>query len=126
MQLPWKRHDDDDSSMFPVKQSEFPLWVENKEYTHYHSPTTTFLGMQNYFIFYLFYQIFYSPFFILSGGLDRKSQHPSVIDMFPSDGGQDSASGATAEAVPSSSFVVTVTIPEEEQAKDHEDKDPKV
>ena len=45
--------------------------------------------------------------------------------MFPSDGG-DSASGSTAEAAPSSSFVVTVTIPEEEQAKDHEDKDPKV
>ena len=57
--------------------------------------------------------------------MDRKSQHPSVIDMFPSDGG-DSASGSTAEAAPSSSFVVTVTIPEEEQAKDHEDKDPKV
>ena len=44
MQLPWKRDDDDDIGMFPVKQSEFPLWVENKEYTNYYSPTNTFLG----------------------------------------------------------------------------------
>jgi hypothetical protein len=57
--------------------------------------------------------------------LDRKSQHPSVIDMFPSDEGV-SASASAPEATPSSSFVVTVTIPEEEQAKDQEDNDPKV
>ena len=43
MQLPWKRDDDDDET-FPVKQSEFPPWVENKEYTSYYSPTNTFLG----------------------------------------------------------------------------------
>ena len=45
MQMPWKHDDDYDSGMFPVKQSEFPLWVENKEYTNYYSPTNTFLGM---------------------------------------------------------------------------------
>ena len=47
MQLPWKRNDDDDAagaSYAAVKQSEFPLWVENKEYTQYSSPTNTFLG----------------------------------------------------------------------------------
>ena len=44
LQLPWKRVDENDASTVPVIQSEFPLWVENKEYTHYYSPTNTFLG----------------------------------------------------------------------------------
>lgn len=44
MQLPWKRDDADDMSTFAVKQSEFPLWVDNKEYNNYYSPTNTFLG----------------------------------------------------------------------------------
>ena len=42
MELPWKRNDGDVD--VGVKQSEFPTWVENKEYTNYYSPTTTFLG----------------------------------------------------------------------------------
>ena len=45
MQLPWKRDDADDMSTFAIKQSEFPLWVDNKEYNNYYSPTNTFLGI---------------------------------------------------------------------------------
>jgi len=93
MQLPWKRDDDDDMGMFPVKQSEFPLWVENKEYTNYYSPTNTFLG-----------------------GLDRKDGHPSVIGMFGK--GNESKSSveesSDAPSSPPSSCIVTVTIPEED------------
>jgi len=98
MQLPWKRDDDDDGT-FPVKQSEFPPWVENKEYTSYYSPTNTFLG-----------------------DLDKKHAHPSVIGLFNRDSmtripipGEDIAMSSLAEASSSvsPSFVVTVTIPEE-------------
>ena len=60
LQLPWKR-DENDSSAIPVIQSEFPLWVNNKEYTHYYSPTNTFLG-----------------------GLD-KNKHPTVVEIFNTD-----------------------------------------
>ena len=51
MQLPWKRDDADDMSTFAIKQSEFPLWVDNKEYNNYYSPTNTFLGSIEIFLF---------------------------------------------------------------------------
>jgi len=104
MQMPWKHDDDYDSGMFPVKQSEFPLWVENKEYTNYYSPTNTFLG-----------------------GLDRKDVHPSVIDMFeretktePCAEDCSSANGACAS---SPSFIVTVTIPEEDTSVENTEEE---
>ena len=56
MELPWKRDDEDDVSALPVKQSEFPLWVENPDYTNYYSPTTTYLGiLLSLFEFYSHY-----------------------------------------------------------------------
>lgn len=44
MELPWKRDDEHDTEVFPMKQSEFPAWSSNKEYLAYNSPTNTFLG----------------------------------------------------------------------------------
>ena len=41
LELPWKRNDGDVD--VGVKQSEFPPWVENKEYMNY-SPSSTFIG----------------------------------------------------------------------------------
>lgn len=43
-QLPWKRSDNGEEDDGPVKQSEFPAWVSNKEYLAYNSPSATFLG----------------------------------------------------------------------------------
>ncbi|XP_046455208.1 sodium/hydrogen exchanger 3-like isoform X3 [Daphnia pulex] len=99
MQLPWKRDDADDMSTFAIKQSEFPLWVDNKEYNNYYSPTNTFLGELD----------------------KKKSQHPSVIDIFTrehrtadlSERGENTLS-------PPTSFDVTVTIPEEISKEDEE------
>ena len=48
MELPWKR-DDEDGDFNPIPQSEFPLWVENPDYTNYYSPTTTYLGIGDAF-----------------------------------------------------------------------------
>jgi hypothetical protein len=118
MQLPWKRDDDDDET-FPVKQSEFPPWVENKEYTSYYSPTNTFLGTCQ---LNMMVELRVDVFTLLAGDLDKKHAHPSVIGLFNRDSmtripipGEDIAMSSLAEASSSvsPSFIVTVTIPEE-------------
>jgi hypothetical protein len=39
--LPWKRNNTDAESNKPMKQSEFPSWINNKEYTQNYSPYST-------------------------------------------------------------------------------------
>ncbi len=39
--LPWKRNNADAESNKPMKQSEFPSWINNKEYTQNYSPYST-------------------------------------------------------------------------------------
>uniref|UniRef100_T1J512 [histone H3]-lysine(4) N-trimethyltransferase n=1 Tax=Strigamia maritima TaxID=126957 RepID=T1J512_STRMM len=42
-QLPWKRDADDTvDEAEPVRQQEFPSWIDNKEYTTYMSPSSSF------------------------------------------------------------------------------------
>lgn len=105
MQLPWKRDDADDMSTFAIKQSEFPLWVDNKEYNNYYSPTNTFLGELD----------------------KKKTNHPSVIDIFTKERTADSSEhGNNTLPAPATSFDVTVTIPEENSKEDGEDGAKKV
>ncbi|KZS07684.1 Sodium/hydrogen exchanger [Daphnia magna] len=105
MQLPWKRDDADDMSTFAIKQSEFPLWVDNKEYNNYYSPTNTFLGELD----------------------KKKTNHPSVIDIFTKERTVDSSEhGNNTLPAPATSFDVTVTIPEENSKEDGEDGAKKV
>jgi hypothetical protein len=46
--LPWKRENTDSESNKPMKQSEFPSWINNKEYTQNYSPYST-VNQGNYF-----------------------------------------------------------------------------
>ena len=39
--LPWKRNNTDSEMNKPMKQSEFPSWINNKEYTQNYSPYNT-------------------------------------------------------------------------------------
>ena len=39
--LPWKRENTDSELNKPMKQSEFPSWINNKEYTQNYSPYST-------------------------------------------------------------------------------------
>ena len=125
LQLPWKRNDGDVDA--GIKQSEFPLWVENKEYTNYYSPTNTFLG-DTISKEILFLSLFlFTPRLCLffAGGLDRNTAHPSVIDMFPRElppiaGPSGASDHGPVERSPS--FVVTVAIPED-PATDSDDDD---
>ncbi len=115
MELPWKRNDGDVD--VGVKQSEFPTWVENKEYTNYYSPTNTFLGKP---ILYFNHRMkwFYKDSYVFTGGLDRNPPHPSVIDIFPGSSPHVVAGSSGAEA--STPFTVTVSIPEDKDEYDDE------
>ncbi|XP_071749910.1 sodium/hydrogen exchanger 3 isoform X2 [Lepeophtheirus salmonis] len=42
--LPWKRETDNKVCIAPVKQREFPTWINNNEYIKYGSPSEVFIG----------------------------------------------------------------------------------
>eukprot|EP00096_Caligus_rogercresseyi_P006867 TRINITY_DN2383_c0_g1_i1.p1 TRINITY_DN2383_c0_g1~~TRINITY_DN2383_c0_g1_i1.p1 ORF type:complete len:889 (-),score=207.95 TRINITY_DN2383_c0_g1_i1:856-3522(-) len=42
--LPWKRETDQQICIAPVKQREFPTWINNQEYINYGSPSEVFMG----------------------------------------------------------------------------------